>query len=356
MPEAGWLLLLLFLGVCSLIVVAILYPSFRRATYPATGETEPLKEEAPTEPPQAPAIVLPLTAPSLSLTEWLSMVNDHPDDAPHTLIIGTSGTGKTTIAQAIAATRSGYLVILDPKWQPGRWGGLPAIPIDDDGKYTQIEAAIKALLGELNTRLVSLKSGASDFPELTIIAEELPTLISECPSAATLFKQVGRLGRELRIRVVGLSQSDRVKSLGVSGEGDAIDNYTMIRLGKTAVALVPDAHSLTRPAVLAWQGKNYLMLLDGVVRLATQPIPQSRLWALETPAVEAPKQPSEQESEQTPELTLSVPEIAQVVHLITSGVERGKAIRAMPRYSRKLHREYAAFYDEFKQAMKSAHE
>src|SRR5262245_40606968 len=45
-----------------------------------------------------------MSAPSsvpLTLANWLAIVNDHPDDAPHTLIVGTTGTGKTTLAQAI---------------------------------------------------------------------------------------------------------------------------------------------------------------------------------------------------------------------------------------------------------------
>src|SRR5262249_913395 len=160
-----------------------------------------------------------------------------------------------------------YLVILDPKWSPGKWGGLPAVPIDDDGTYTQIEAAIKALLAELNGRLGSLKQGVSQFDELTIVTEELPTLISECPSASTLFKQMGGMGGELSIRLVGLSESERVKSLGIAGEGDAVDNYTLIRLGKSAINALSEARTMHRPAVLEWRGENYLMELGEILQL-----------------------------------------------------------------------------------------
>src|SRR6266545_2517292 len=105
MPEAGFLLLILFLGVCSLIVVALLYPSFRRTQQTvSTGETVSKGQtilQAQTLPPPRPQQATKTTpeAPKeMPLMQWLSLVNDFPDDAPHTLIVGTSGTGKTTIA------------------------------------------------------------------------------------------------------------------------------------------------------------------------------------------------------------------------------------------------------------------
>jgi hypothetical protein len=255
MLEAGWLLLLLFLGCCSLIVVAMFYPAYRRSQLRTVDEAHATTCTSPAAHNTMRQEITPTSSSGniqrLTLPEWLAIFNDRPDDAPHTLIVGISGTGKTTLAHAIAVARSGKLVILDPKWKPGKWAGVTAVPIDDDGGYTHIEAALKTLLTELAARLVALKDGESNFEELTVVAEELPTLITECPSASTFFKQVGRLGRELRICMIGLSQSDRVKSLGIMGEGDALDNYTLIRLGKTASAAVHEARTMPRPAVLA---------------------------------------------------------------------------------------------------------
>jgi hypothetical protein len=365
MPEAGWLLLFLFLGVCSLIVVALLWPSFRRAQQTiSTGATISPAQTVPPPRPLATTKSTPQAPKEMPLMQWLSLVNDFPDDAPHTLIVGTSGTGKTTIAQAIAATRSEYLVILDPKWKPGKWGGLPAIPIDDDGKYTQLEAAIQTLLAEMSARLVALKQGMLSFHELTIIAEELPTLITECPSASTLFKQIGRIGRELRIRLVGLSQSERVKSLGIAGEGDAIDNYTLIRLGKSAIALMSEAKMMHRPAVIEWRGEHYLIDLIGTLALATQPLSTLRSWLLVSAESGSNKQPQKQgqagnlkQPEATdnttiePDIQFSADEVGRIAVMIVNGTERGKAIRAMPRYTRKQHKYYAAYYDLLKEVM-----
>jgi hypothetical protein len=347
MPEAGWLLLLLFLGLCSLVLVALFWPSFRRATTQKALTNTPivLGEAHKTAMTQLN---------TLNLEQLLVIVNDRPDDAPHTLIVGTSGSGKTTLAQAIASARSGALAILDPKWQPGKWGGLPAVPIDDDGKYVQLETAITALLSELSTRLVSLKAGTRDFVEVTIIAEELPTLIQECPSAAQLFKQVGRLGRELRIRLVGLSQSERVKSLGVAGEGDARDNYTLIRLGKAAIDTLPETRALTRPAILEWKGEQYLLTLDGIMDFAKRSIPISRSWAVVLPSGISQKQILQQDIKQSHEIVFSVEEIAAIAFMIAKDVEKGSIIRSMPRYNRKQHQRYATFYERLLAAIRAS--
>jgi energy-coupling factor transporter ATP-binding protein EcfA2 len=303
---------------------------------------------------------------TLSPSEWLARVNDNPDEAPHTLIIGPSGAGKTTIAQAIAATRPGYLAILDMKWQPGKWGGLPAIPIDDDGRYTQLEAALKALLAELSARLVSLKQGITEFPELAIIAEEWPTLTKECPSASELFKQVGRLGRELRVRFVGLSQSERVKSLGIVGEGDALDNYTVIRLGKAALDLVPEARTLERPAVLEWKGEQYLLTLAGIVYLSNRTMPPSRSWVMleRTNALQkqglqhtlqqySPHEILQGDTRKDTQLRFSVDEIGAIVSLILNNTDTANAVRQMPRYNRSKHKEYVAYYERLRDVLKA---
>ena len=47
-------------------------------------------------------------------------------------------------------------------------------------------------------------------------------------------------------------------------------------------------------------------------------------------------------------LTFSVEEVGKIAVLIIKGVERKQAIRSMPRYTKKQHREFAAFFDELK--------
>lgn len=50
-------------------------------------------------------------------------------------------------------------------------------------------------------------------------------------------------------------------------------------------------------------------------------------------------------------LTFSAEEVGKIAVLIIQKVERKVAIRSMPRYSRKQHKEFASFYDQLKAAM-----
>jgi len=210
----------------------------------------------------------------------MKIVQDRPDEVPHVLIIGSTGSGKTWLAQAIAAARDGYIAILDPKWKPGKWGGAPAVTIDNDLSYSALEHACQKLLEELRNRQVELKQGKETFTPLTVIVEEMPTLLDECPTAPTLFKRLGQLGRELRIRVIGLSQSDRVKSLKIEGEGDVRNNYTFLRLGDHAVKVCPQATQLQRPAAIEFRGLQIQIDTSEVPALVQHPISQSKWYKI----------------------------------------------------------------------------
>jgi hypothetical protein len=54
-------------------------------------------------------------------------------------------------------------------------------------------------------------------------------------------------------------------------------------------------------------------------------------------------------------LTFSAEELGKVAALIIKGVERKEAIRSMPRYTRKQHKEFAQFYDELKRSILEAY-
>jgi len=104
------------------------------------------------------------------------------------------------------------------------------------------------------------------------------------------------------------------------------------------------------------------MLLDGIIHLARYPLPEGRSWAFQPGATELNKQGLKlitKQAQKQPEdgmfLTLTAEEVGKVAVLIIQGVERGKAIRAMPRYTRKQHKEFAAFYDQLKAVLDAAH-
>jgi energy-coupling factor transporter ATP-binding protein EcfA2 len=336
----------------------------------------------------------------LSVREWLTIVNDKLDDAPHTLVIGGTGTGKTTLVQAIAATRTGKIVIADPKWKPGKWGGVPCAPIDDDGGFTQIEALLHDVLAELRRRIAAMKRGIEDFEPLTVVVDEFVTVKLECPDIAPeLLKRLGSIGREVRVRLIALSTSDRVKSLGIEGEGDIKENYTIIRLGKPAIAAQPACKNQERPAALEWRGEHHPITTEGILRLARVPISKERWWKKAMPqpvhddllssllsqnnsskdaVVERVEQVSDgktvvetsklapeisegvetdfqaQESDFTiSEIDFTTVEIAVITALIMRGTSKTETVKRMPRYSGRKHKSYADYYDAVKTAIEN---
>lgn len=199
---------------------------------------------------------------------WLQALNDHPDRYPHTLIIGPTGSGKTTFTLALLSRRDGLVAVLTPKPDHADWPGIPIVTIDDDGRFTALSQAFAQLDSEVRKRLVAIKHSRPIATTLTIVCDDWPVLAAECGKPASdLFKLVGRLGRSLRVRLVVLSQSERVKSLGLDGEGDAVNNFLRVILTHSHGASIHAAGGIVYP-------------LDTrlVPQLASQPVSLAKWW------------------------------------------------------------------------------
>lgn len=204
--------------------------------------------------------------PRLTTQQWMSDLNELPDTFPHLFVVGPTGSGKTTFTTALLSTRKGALVVITPK-PDDQWGGLASVTIDDDASFRSVQQMFSSLNGELKQRLVAVKRGQPCGAPLTIVLDDAPALLSEGgKEAASLLKLVARLGRSFRVRLVLLSQSDRVKALGLEGEGDALDNFTRVQLAA--------GH-----AGATWQarGTTYQLDLLHVARLAKNDL-SGRSW------------------------------------------------------------------------------
>lgn len=243
----------------------------RRAV--AGGAGQPVVELPRAAAPR-PAPAAPQTAGAerrMPLPQWLDLVQNRLDDAPHTMIVGPTGTGKTTLVKALCASRRGDLFFVSPK--PNAWPGLAYPTIDDDGGYREIEQAMQQVLAELQRRLATMKRGTdpATFPILTIVVDEFPTVVDECPTAPVLYRKIGQIGRELRLRLMPLTTTTRVKDLGLEGRGAARDNFAEIQLPR-ATARVAGLLQL------AADESPVVIDLEGVLKLSQRPIDPARWW------------------------------------------------------------------------------
>jgi len=220
-------------------------------------------------------------------TSWGDLV---ANVAPHVRIIGNTGSGKSTIAQAIAAKAKGMLFVIDPVWEPGHWGDLPAVTVSKQGECGPIDTAIQGLLDEMRSRGGKLQEGTHDFEPLTIVFDEVPDTVSELPdSAGLLIRRLAQRGRHGAMRLVGIGQSSRVNAWGIAGYGDTAENFATIYLGNKAIEQIPGLAGQERPGALEWQGKLYPIDLSEIMEWAKQPIPRERLFQLPSGPTELPQ-------------------------------------------------------------------
>jgi energy-coupling factor transporter ATP-binding protein EcfA2 len=217
----------------------------------------------------------PTPSGALPIGSVAAALNLVVDPQPHALIIGPTGSGKTTFTRALLANRPGRIAVLTPKPDPNDWPGVPIVTIGDDGRFADLTRAFVQLDSEIRSRLVAVKRGQPSGEMLTIVCDDWPVLASECGRPASdLFKLVGRLGRSLGVRLIVLSQSERVKSLGLDGEGDAKDNFIKI-------VLKPD-HSATidRISIGHATGVDKVIDTSEALSLASQGHNPARWWQL----------------------------------------------------------------------------
>jgi len=186
-----------------------------------------------------------ITEPSEIVTDLLSSLS-----GKHCLIIGDTGTGKSTIAQWLAYQVGGEVTVYDPDAAPDEWTGLNVV--GRRGDFTAIADSMARDIEELQSR-IKLRGESGDKAlaglDSVLIAEEFPVLKDEVPIAADWLIKHARRGRKPKRFVIGLAQDDNVKTLGIEGEGGVRKCFRMLRLGKFAVT---HAKSLKDTALVEW--------------------------------------------------------------------------------------------------------
>lgn len=191
---------------------------------------------SPTPLPQLSAAPAPIPLPTM------------PDG--HVMVAGPTGAGKSNAIRAILTGRPN-VVVLDPHAAPGNWNTPNVVGAGRD--FPAIQGFMTWMLQELDRRAKLMAQGQKQFDTLTVATDEMPAIAQELGRGpAIVWRQWVREGRKFGLFFVVSTQSTRVKTLGIEGEGDLLENFKyVLLLGETAVGEYPElSQGMPRPAVL----------------------------------------------------------------------------------------------------------
>lgn len=168
----------------------------------------------------------------------------------HVLLAGETGSGKTTAMMAVLLPRQN-VTILDPHDSGSTWGNSRVIGAGRN--FEAISNYLMVMQKELETRFSQRANGRENFVPLTVATDELPSIISAIgKDFGIVWRAWIREGRKVGLFVVMATQSTRVQTMGIKGEGDLLENFNyIITLGKVAQTVYKDlVEGMERPAVI----------------------------------------------------------------------------------------------------------
>lgn len=208
--------------------------------------------------PPSPQIALP--TPTADETGALPIPLP-PLTQGHVLIAGETGSGKSTAMLAVLQRRR-QVVVLDPHDAPGSWGSAQVIgggrDFESIGQYMQEMSRLLSHRYSLRAR------GENQFEPLTVATDEMPAIVSALGRRVDeVWREWLREGRKVGLFFVVSTQSTRVRTLGIRGEGDLLENFSyVLMLGKLATNHYPEiAAQMAWPAVLrTFQGVRPVLI------------------------------------------------------------------------------------------------
>lgn len=173
----------------------------------------------------------------------------------HVMLLGTTGDGKTQALRELVDQRAAVspVVVLDPHYFPGAWGKARVISDMDQIRNFMTGFMVNTLEQRIRLR----KGGQSHFQRLIVATEEYPLFVDEFGNDAKYaFKRWAREARKFNMFMMVNTQSKRVKSMGIDGEGDLLENFMwVISLRSFARKEFPElVQGMGRPVVI--EGKT----------------------------------------------------------------------------------------------------
>ncbi len=152
---------------------------------------------------------------------------------PHMLLLGETGSGKSTLVKYLVSHSSAPAIVLDPHAAPDDWQGMTVIGAGR--KYKNIGDEVDRLVLLMDARYEARAEGQKNFVPLLVIIDEFPAIAAALGKSFTdAIMLLVREARKISIKLIILSIGSEVKSLGIEGQGSIRECFAMISLGKFA--------------------------------------------------------------------------------------------------------------------------
>lgn len=225
---------------------------------------------------------------------------------PHLMILGETGSGKSTICKYLVSQVNAPCLIIDPHAAPTDWRGFT---VTGSGRnYEAIATEFERLASLMQIRYEARDKGISQFDPLIVIIDEFPAIASSLGKGATdTVKLLAREARKVSIRMCLLSQGAEVKTLGLEGEGSIRECFAMLRLGNFALshgkqskdkAIGEALENSDRPAMLDQLPCN-LPILSDAQTMPVLPLPQDYLELVDASPIAPPSSAIDTQSQST---------------------------------------------------------
>jgi len=154
------------------------------------------------------------------------------DSAQRVLIVGSSNSGKTTLLKHILQRRQSAKLVIDPHASPHKWQGCKVAGIGRN--YGEIQSTLDSLLALMDSRYEEIGLGVMPemgHPPLAILIDEWRSITAHLSDAGSIIRTLLTESRKAAFSMFVVSHSERAKPLGILGEADLKEGFTVVRLG-----------------------------------------------------------------------------------------------------------------------------
>ena len=152
---------------------------------------------------------------------------------PHILVLGETGSGKSTLVKFLVANAVAPSLVLDSHAAPDDWQSMTVIGMGRN--YDAIGEEVERLVALMDARYEARGTGQKTFEPFIVILDEFPACVANLGKGFTEnIMLLVRESRKVAIRLIVLSQGAEVKALGIEGQGSIRECFAIVALGKFA--------------------------------------------------------------------------------------------------------------------------